>query len=244
MAIAISIGAVILALVMGLAVFTVREVVKARSDNPLVWEKDIRAFEKAARNHVPPANATLFVGSSSIRFWRTLKRDMHPIPVVRRGFGGSKLADLDYYAKRLVDVNCPRAIVVFSGTNDITPSRAKDPRELLESFRSFVTKVKASLPAVHIYYIAITPSPLRWKVWPVAQQANQLIQDYCATEANLKFIDTTALWLGPDGQPDRDNYLKIDRLHPSSAGYANWTRAIRPVLLEHYPEYAERERMA
>jgi len=218
-----------------------KELVKAFSDDPRVWEREIRAFEKAARKNTPPSNAVLFTGSSSIRFWRTLKKDMHPLPVIQRGFGGSKLAALDYYAERLVDVNCPRVIVVFSGTNDITPRRAKEPRRLLEHFKSFVRKVKAKLPATHIYYVAITPSPLRWKAWPVAQQANRLIQDYCETEANVDFIDTTAVWLGPDGLPDRSNYLWIDRLHPSKQGYANWTRVIRPVLMSHYPELAGHE---
>jgi len=224
-------------LVLAFMFFTIRELVKARSEDPRVWERDIRAFEKAARKHPPPKNATLFVGSSSIRFWRSLQDDMQPIPVVQRGFGGSKLAALDYYAERLVDVDSPRVVVVFCGTNDIGLMQAKEPEQLLESFRSFVGKVKAKLPEIRIYYIAITPSPLRWKLWPVAQETNRVIRQFCESEANLDFIDTTALWLGPDGLPDRSNYLRIDRLHPNSKGYAKWTSVIRPLLLRHYPEY-------
>ncbi len=229
----------VIALVLAFAVFTIRELVKARSENPEVWESDIRAFEKAARKHPPPPQAVLFVGSSSIRFWRSLKGDMQPLPVIQRGFGGSKLAALDHYAERLVDVNRPRVIVVYSGSNDITPKHAKDPQQLLESFQSFAGKAMTGLPDVHIYYIAITPSPARWQAWPLVRQTNRLIQNYCESQANLHYIDTTDLWLGPDGLPERANYLWIDRLHPSKRGYANWTRVLRPILLKHYPELAE-----
>lgn len=216
-----------------------REIAKANSDDPRAWEKDIQAFEAAARKHPPPTNATLFVGSSSIRFWRTLKKDMYPIPVIQRGFGGSRLAALAFYAERLIDVNDPKVIVVFSGTNDITPKHAEDPQRLLESFKAFVETARRKLPGTHIYYIAITPSPYRWQVWPIAQETNRLIQDYCEKEIGLDFIDTTKLWLGEDGRPDPANYLRIDRLHPNKRGYAKWTGVIRPLLLGHYPELEE-----
>lgn len=237
MYIAIFIVILLLALLLAFAGRIIGEVIKARSDDPHVWEKDIKAFERAAQKQPPPANATLFVGSSSIRFWRSLKRDMHPIPIIQRGFGGSKLAALSHYAERLI-ANNPRVIVVFCGTNDITPKQAKQPQQLLESFQSFVDKTRAKLPTVPIYYIAITPSPLRWNVWPIAEQTNRLIQSYCEQQTNLHFIDTTAVWLGEDGLPDPANYLWIDRLHPNKSGYASWTRLIRPILLEHYPQYA------
>jgi len=217
------------------------EIFKAFSEDPAVWEKEIRKFEEAARKTPPPANPALFVGSSSIRFWRSLEKDMAPIPVVQRGFGGSKLAALDYFAERLVDVNSPRVIVVYSGSNDITPKRSKEPGQLLGSFRSFVEKVRVKLPDVQIYFIGIAPSPCRWKAWPTVQQTNRLIHNYCETEAGVDFIDTTELWLGPDGLPDKANYLWIDRLHPNKQGYAKWARAIRPILLAHYPEYQAAE---
>lgn len=241
MHIAIILCVFVAALILAFCLRIVLEISKARSDDPHVWERDIRTFERAARKHPPPSNATLFVGSSSIRFWRSLKDDMHPIPVIQRGFGGSRLAALDFYAERLVENN-PRVIVVFCGTNDITPKYSKEPQQLLESFRSFVTKVRAKLPDVPIYYIAITPSPSRWKVWPIAQQVNQLIRDYCEHETHLHFFDTTAVWLTDDGLPDPANYLWIDRLHPNKRGYANWTRLIRPILLEYYPEYAKQDK--
>ena len=214
------------------------ELDKARSEDPLVWEEDIRALEEATRGSLPPGEAVVFVGSSSIRFWDSLHADMAPIPVIQHGFGGAKLNDLVYYADRLVSAYRPRAVVVFAGTNDITPSAAKAPEVLLASYREFVGKVRQQQPDLPIYYIAITPSPWRWEVWPIAQTANALIVDFCATAGELHFIDTGRVLLDSQGEPDPSNYV-FDGLHLSEKGYRIWTGIIRRRLLADMPEYAE-----
>ena len=122
------------------------------------------------------------------------------------------------------------AVVVFAGTNDIHPGNTKPPEQLLATYQRFIAKVRADLPDAPIYYIAITPSPLRWEVWDIAQQANQLIAEYSEREPGLFVIDTGPSLLGADGTPNRDNYV-FDGLHLSEAGYAIWTELIRERLL-------------
>ena len=214
------------------------ELDKARSEDPLVWEEDIRALEAATRGSFPPGEAVLFIGSSSIRFWDSLHVDMAPIPVIQHGFGGAKLNDVVYYADRLVSAYRPRSVVVFAGSNDITPSAAKTPEILLASYREFVGKVRQQQPDLPIYYIAITPSPRRWEVWSIAQTANALIVDFCATDDELHFIDTGPALLDSAGEADPPNYV-FDKLHLSEKGYRIWTSIIRPRLLADMPEYAE-----
>ncbi len=99
------------------------------------WENDIRAFEKAAAERPDPENAVVFVGRSSITLWSSLRDDMSPFPVIQRGFGGSTLGAVAHYAERLVNVSKPRAVVVFAGSNDITPQRVIAPEELLRIYR-------------------------------------------------------------------------------------------------------------
>ena len=190
------------------------ELDKGRSEDPLVWEEDIRALETATRGSFPPGEAVVFVGSSSIRFRDSLHADMAPIPVIQHGFGGAKLNDLVYYADRLVSAYRPRSVVVFAGTNDITPSAAKTPEILLASYREFVGKVRQQQPDLPIYYISITPSPRRWEVWPIAQATNGLIVDFCATDDELHFIDTGPALLDSAGEPDPPNSV-FDKLHLS-----------------------------
>ena len=64
------------------------------------WEKDIAAFERIDRIDPPCPGAILFVGSSSIRLWKTLELDFPQHIVLNRGFGGSQLADAVHYADR------------------------------------------------------------------------------------------------------------------------------------------------
>jgi len=229
------VGIVLIAVaVLGYGLF--QELQKAASEDPLVWEEDIAAFEAQDRASPPPQDAIVFTGSSSIRFWDSLREDMAPIPVIRRGFGGAKLNDVLHYADRLVSAYNPRAVVVFAGSNDITPNSLKSPAQLLETYQAFVEKVREADSDLPIYYIAITPSLLRWSVWPDAQATNAAIKAYTDQVAGLHFIETSQALLGENGEPDPDNYL-MDRLHLSEQGYAKWTEIVRGRLVADFPEY-------
>ena len=211
---------------------------KALSEDPTVYEQDILAFEQQDRSNHPPENAVVFAGSSSIRLWNTLKKDMAPIPVIQRGFGGAKINDVVHYAERIINRYRPRAVVIFAGTNDITPRNNKPPEKILASYKELVGRIRAELPATPIYFIAITPSPSRWKVWQIAEQANELIAHYSAEDANLHIFDTGKTLMNEEGEPDRRNYI-FDGLHLSARGYEQWTSVIKPELLKLYPELGE-----
>ena len=45
---------------------------------------EIEAFEKLDATIQYPDEAILFIGSSSIRLWKTLEEDMAPYPVIQR----------------------------------------------------------------------------------------------------------------------------------------------------------------
>lgn len=206
------------------------EVRKARSDDPLVWEENIRELEFASVGRHEPREAVVFIGSSSIRLWTTLEQDMFPLPVIQHGFGGAKLNDVVHYADRLVSAYQPRAVVVFAGTNDIDPTASKSPETLLASYQEFVRRVRDRQPALPIFYIGITPSPRRWSVWPIAQATNTLIEQWSAADPHLHFIDTSPALMNGDGEPDPDNYA-FDGLHLSERGYAVWRDILRQHLL-------------
>jgi len=180
---------------------------------------------------MPPAvNRIVFIGSSTFTFWSTLERDMSPLPVLNRGFGGAKINDVVRYIDRIVIPYRPRAIVLFAGTNDIAPPKPATAQAVFDGYLSFVKCVQATLPEALIYYVAITPSASRWKLWSIAREINQLISEHTKSDPRLRFIDLTAHLLGADGKPDRSLY-RIDQLHPNKNGYAKWTAVIKPVLV-------------
>ena len=205
-------------------------IIKSISGDPNAWESSIRKFEAQDRLKPPPKGVIVFTGSSSITFWTSLEQDMLPLPVINRGFGGSKINDVVHYADRIVIPYQPRAVVLFAGTNDIAGSKPKTAQQVFEGYRAFVQIVQTALPGTPIYYISITPAPSRWKLWPIVREANRLIKTYTETDAHLHFIDLTDVILGADGKPIRALF-RIDRLHPNKQGYAKWTATIKPILL-------------
>jgi lysophospholipase L1-like esterase len=199
------------------------------SGRPDAWEASIKTFEARDRLDPPPAGAVVFTGSSSFTFWTSLQADMAPLPVINRGFGGAHIGDVAHYAERLVVPYRPRAVMLFAGTNDIAAPRPASARFVFDGYLAFVQRVHAALPEIPIYYVAITPTPLRWKYWSIAREANDLIEARARTDPRLHFIDLTQVFLAANGRPDRRLY-RPDRLHPNKKGYAIWTAAIKPVL--------------
>ncbi len=194
------------------------------------WESSIREFESQDKVNPPKPGVIVFVGSSSIRFWRTLETDMKPIDVINRGFGGSEMSDLDQYAKRIVVAYRPTAVVVYAGDNDLAGGSPKTPESVANDFRQFVQIVHSSLPDTWIYVLSIKPSKLRWDSWPKMKAANELIRGYAATQNRVQYIDVATPMFDAKGDLPRDLFI-ADGLHPTPKLYAMWTAIIKPILL-------------
>jgi len=208
-----------------------QEFSRLESDDPVVWETAIRKFEEEDKAQPPAGDAVLFVGSSSIRFWSRLKEDFPSIPIIQRGFGGSKLSDIIHYADRIIFKYHPRTIVLFAGTNDITGRPNDKTAEMVfEQFRKLAGMIRKRLPQTQLIYLPITPTTARWHIWPEAQKANELIASYVQNQSNMTFIDTQEEFINPDGTP-RKNLLWWDGVHLNRKGYSVWKRLLEPKLL-------------
>ena len=197
------------------------------------WEKSIEAFETKDAESPPPKDAVLFVGSSSIVFWRSLAEDFAPIPVINRGFGGSQMNHLNYYRNRIVDKYKPKIIVVYEGDNDIAAGLTAG--QVLEDYEDFITYVEDTLPNAKVCFIAIKPSVRREALWPTMLQVNQEIRDRAETQANLCFFDIGPPMLSETGGPRPDLFVS-DGLHLNGKGYDIWAKTIRPRLSEMWIE--------
>ena len=197
------------------------------------WEKSIEAFETKDAESPPPKGAVLFVGSSSIVFWRSLAEDFAPIPVINRGFGGSQMNHLNYYRNRIVHKYKPRIIVVYEGDNDIAAGLTAG--QVLEDYEDFITYVEDTLPNAKVCFIAIKPSVRREALWPTMLQVNQEIRDRAETQANLCFFDIGPPMLSETGGPRPDLFVS-DGLHLNGKGYDIWAKTIRPRLSEMWIE--------
>jgi len=193
------------------------------------WESDIRKFERLDSTETYKSNAILFAGSSSILLWSTMAHDMDPYPVIQRGYGGARLSDLAVYASRIIYPHPCRAIVMFVA-NDITGNPDdKSPEEVARLFKFVLGTIRKKFPDTPVFWIATTPTPLRWAVWPRIREANQLIEEVSSKDKNAHFIATENVFLDKSGLPKGDLF-RDDRLHLNSDGYAVWTGVIKKEL--------------
>lgn len=191
------------------------------------FEPEIGAFEDADRVHPPAPGGIVFVGSSSIRFWSSLAQDFPGEPVLNRGFGGSTLPDVTWFAPRIVVPYRPRLIVLYAGDNDIAAGHP--PQQVLADYLEFVRTIRRSLPSTRLVFISIKPSPSRWELAQQMRTANALIAQAVAQDTLATFVDVFTPMLGGNGRP-RPELFRADSLHMTPAGYALWRERLAPLV--------------
>ena len=193
------------------------------------FEKEINNFKKADSVAMPPSDAILFIGSSSIRKWKSLEQDMAPLRVINRGFGGSQTEHAIYYFDQIVLPYKPHAIVLYEGDNDI--ASGKTAQEIFEDFKTFALLVKDSLADTPLFFIAIKPSIARENMLEQMKKANKLIEDYCNTRDHLVFIDVASAMMD-NGKIRQDIFIE-DNLHMNDKGYDIWEKIVKAQLVKY-----------
>lgn len=191
------------------------------------WESEIAQFEASDRQNPPAKGAVLFIGSSSIAFWKSLAEDFPGVNVINRGFGGSEIADSTFYVDRIVVPYQPRMIVFYAGDNDLADNRT--PQQVFDDYVAFVSQVHRVLPETKIAFISIKPSPSRASLIPMMKKANEMIKAYDSRDKSLIYIDVFTAMLDKDGNP-RGELFGPDRLHMNRNGYNLWKSLITPYV--------------
>lgn len=193
------------------------------------YEDEIIKFEKEDSAKGIKKGQVLFAGSSSFRKWLNMKKDLFPIPVLNRGFGGSTMPELDYYFFRIVKPYNPSAIVIYEGDNDVL-APFLTPELILKSFDIFVQLTKQYLPNTKIFFVSIKPSPARAAYLKKMNKTNRLIRNYCEKDKYLFYIDITKQMFCKNGQIRQDIFRK-DLLHMNEKGYNIWRKIIKKELI-------------
>jgi lysophospholipase L1-like esterase len=193
------------------------------------WEKEIAKLEELDKSERDPAHAILYIGSSSIRRWESITKDMSPWPAIRRGYGGAKFSDLVVFVDRLVNPHQFDALVVFVGNDIVGKDTDKTPEEVLKLFQYVVERVRIEHPQQPIFLIGITPTSSRFDAWGKVQEMHEVMRKFIDSDETLHFVDTADAFLGEDGKP-MDEFFVEDRLHLNAAGYELWARLIKAEL--------------
>lgn len=187
----------------------------------------IAAFEASDKTAMPPKCATLFVGASSIRFWKSLKEDFPDRTVINRGFGGSTVWEVDHYFDRVVAPYHPKEIVFYAGENDLWTDK-RTPDEIYADFVQFMRMKEKALGSTPVWYISAKPSKQRFEQFATQVDLNAKVKALADQRDDLAFIDIVPAMLKPDGTP-KDIFV-ADDLHMTPDGYALWTPIVDAAL--------------
>ena len=195
---------------------------------PPFWN-EIAEFKHRDSIQRPPANAILFVGSSSFRKWTNVQDYFPGYTIINRGFGGSSLDDLIRYAKDIIYPYHPKQVIIYCGDNDLASGKKMTGKKVYKKFVRLYDMIRKRLGNIDIVFVSIKPSPSRENLMPEMEQANDLIRNFIAERAHAAFVDVYHLMLTPEGRPI-DNLFVGDKLHMNEKGYKIWQQAILPYL--------------
>jgi lysophospholipase L1-like esterase len=200
----------------------------SQEKKPMFWQ-DIQNFKKADQETPPPKDAILFIGSSSFTRWTDVADYFPDKVIINRGFGGSRLTDLNYFADDLLAPYQPKQIIIYCGENDFADNHQLKAQEVVNRYKAFYRKIRERFPDIEVDYISIKYSPSREVIWPQMKIANKKIAAFMKKEANAEFIDVTKAMQDANGNVRKDIFVE-DMLHFKPEGYQIWKKVIYPYL--------------
>ena len=201
--------------------------IEVYAQDPLRFQDDVNLLI-ASDSTLKKKNIILFTGSSSIRFWASLATDFPKRNVVNRGFGGSEMSDLVYFADKLILPYRPKQIFIYEGDNDISNGKTSD--EILSDASKLLALIRDRLPRkTRVLFISPKPSMLRWSLKDKYEAFNQKLKVWTKRNKYVTFVDVWTPMLEGDGTVRQDLFME-DGLHMNEKGYAIWIRVIENVI--------------
>jgi lysophospholipase L1-like esterase len=212
----------VLALFIGPLIF-----ISLQGQSPTRFQEEINQFKADKTDYSKSKNLILFTGSSTIRMWTSLKDDFPERNVLNRGFGGSYMSELLYYADTLILPYKPRIIFIYEGDNDLGSGQKAD--DILESARLLVEKIHRKLPHSTICFFSAKPSLARWNLHETFVDFNRRLEQFTRKYKRVYYLDTWTPMIGADGNVKNDLFL-ADGLHMNRKGYDIWKEAVNEFL--------------
>lgn len=201
----------------------------AEPSAPPVKQKYQDEVAKLAAAPAPAPGGVLLVGSSIFRKWESCAKDLAPLPVTNRGFGGSRTADQVYFFDQIVPPSRAALVVWYCGSNDVNGK--KTPEEILKNTREWITRTQSALPNARILLVSVIRAPQKreeGKLLPV-DEVNKGLLALPGSIKGLDYIDVNPAMETPAGEPMAECYLS-DNLHLTPEGYRRMGAVLRPIM--------------
>ncbi|WP_299251710.1 cyclic nucleotide-binding domain-containing protein [uncultured Aquimarina sp.] len=200
---------------------------KQLEEAPEIWRNEIRRLKRRVNGLASQENLIAIYGSSSVRLWVSMQKDLIPFNVVNLGFGGSTFTWCIHYFDEIFKEAFPSKIVLYAGENDL--SEGKTPQEVLTSCNELVQMIYAKYPDVELALISLKPSVEREYMIPQIIETNLLLSKYFITELKAQYINVFGQMITTDNRPFPELYLS-DGLHLNKEGYKVWSNTVKKAL--------------
>lgn len=190
------------------------------------FAEEIRQFGIEDQIYPPSGCETLFVGSSSFRFWTRMQQDFAKERILRRGFGGASISDINFHFDAIVGRYRPKYIVFYAGENDV--NGGKPIENILADFRIFLERKNAVLGKIPVLFLSVKPSIARTSDSVLQAELNLRVAQLAEKRNDLVYVDIVRPMLR-DGKPRPELFIS-DKLHMNEKGYAIWTGRISHAL--------------
>ncbi len=198
-----------------LLLLTLTFITYAYGQSGFPFDNEIREFKHQDSLNFPKPNGILFIGSSSIRIWSDLQERFPDAPIIRRGIGGSEIAQLvNYYTPYVLFPYHPRKIFIYDGENDI--AIGKSGAFVAEEFAKLWDMIRQKLPDAEVYYLSIKPSPSRIKYLSEMTDGNNRIKTFLSNKPKGHYVDLSSVIYKkgtslPDSSLFRADYLHLKK---------------------------------
>jgi lysophospholipase L1-like esterase len=200
------------------------------AQEPRRFQPEIDAYKASSEAFAPTGDRILFTGSSTIRLWPDIKADFPQYSVMNRGFGGSFMSELLFYADTLIVPYKPDWIFIYEGDNDL--ASGKTAEEILASAEKLVALIQQKLPGAQICFLAPKPSLARWNLQENYLGLNLRLKEFAGRKRQVFFLDMWDLMMDPAGKPMADIFAE-DGLHLNRKGYDIWKGEVAGFLKKH-----------
>ena len=168
----------------------------------------------------------IFYGSSTIRLWKSIRKDFRKTNVINLGFGGAYIDSLSKNFRTLFKFKKPKIIVIYLGGNDLNLKIGLDL--ITKKIINFIFKINKKYPDSKIGYISIKPSLERKNKLNEIIMINDSIRKFSKNFDKLVYIDIFNKLLHK--RQVTKKYLLQDGLHLNKEGYKILTRSVKKAL--------------
>ena len=190
------------------------------------YESEIKQLEKRIKEKTTIKNLVVFYGSSTIRLWRSLKKDFPGVNSLNLGFGGAYISSLSQHFDRLFTFESPKVIVLYLGGNDL--SLGWTAVKIVNKIKILIEKIHCKFPTTTIINLSIKPSLERVDQMEKIIGINCAMAVFAKNTTFLKQIDFfDALMQGKIVNP---YFFLQDGLHLNKYGYKVLKNHLTPYL--------------